>query len=458
MLIRDHGQDDLFDGWIPPELLELSEELKFADEALSDPRVVEPFVKDEKTTGRPSVPIATYLRLMYLKHRYQMSYEVLVQEVSDSYKWRRFCHLPLTGKMPEHTTIIKLTGRFGEEAVKQVHDTVVRRAVEAKVIRGRKMRVDTTVSESNIHYPTDTGLLYDGVRVVTRTVKKIKKIVEFKTRFRNRMRSVKRRLMVLLKFLKGKTDKAKASFRKTKGQILAIAQTVWQEALKVLEELNQGKARAKEGASTTALATLPGELQRWLELLARILEQTQTVLGGNVHIPNRLVSLFDPGATPIQKGKAFPKTEFGRKVLIQEAEKGLVTDYQVHHGGNPPDQSLLESAVDRHKELCGQVPQELAADRGFHGPGQDERLHKRGIGHVSIPVRGGKDNHRKRTEYSAWFRRLQRWRAAGEAKISLLKRKYGLRRMRVRGDGATAIAVGWGVITHNLILLARLGP
>jgi IS5 family transposase len=197
MLIRDHGQDDLFDGWIPPELLELSEELKFADAALCDPRVVEPFVKDEKRTGRPSVPIATYLRLMYLKHRYQMSYEVLVQEVSDSYKWRRFCHLPLTGKMPEHTTLIKLTGRFGEEAVKQVHDTVVRRAVEAKVIRGRKMRVDTTVSESNIHYPTDTGLLYDGVRVVTRTVKKIKKVVELKTRFRNRMRSVKRRLMTL---------------------------------------------------------------------------------------------------------------------------------------------------------------------------------------------------------------------------------------------------------------------
>jgi IS5 family transposase len=383
---------------------------------------------------------------------------VLVREVSDSYKWRKFCHLSFSGKVPDDKTLIKLTGRFGEEKVKHVHDIVVKRAVEAKVIRGRKMRVDTTVSESNIRYPTDTGLLSDGVRVVTRTIKKIKKVMMIKTRFRNRIRSIKRRMIILVKFLKGKTDKAKGKFRKIKAQILAIAQAVWDEAIMVLKEVNSGRAQPKEGASKLGAVLLPQELKHWLKLLKRILEQTQIVLGGNVHIPDRLVSLFDTGARPIQKGKAFPKTEFGRKVLIQEAEKGVVTDYQVHHESNPPDQPMLEPALDKHKEIFGHDPKEVAADRGFHLTGQDEQLHERGVKHVSIPIRGHPTGRRKRTERSAWFRRLQRWRAAGEAKISLLKRKYGLRRTKVRGNGANEIAVGWGVIAHNLILLSRLGP
>jgi len=457
MLTIDNPQLDLFDGWIPPELLELSEELAFADRVLSDPRVLEPFLKNAKLKGRPSIPIATYLRLMYLKERYQMSYAVLVKETSDSFKWRVFCHLPLTGHVPDDKTLIKLTGRYGEKTVKNIHDTIVRQAAEAKVIRGRKMRLDTTVTESNIHHPTDAGLLADGVRVITRTIKKIKEVVRLKVRFRDRTRSVKKRMIVLVKFLKGRSDKVKKELRKTKEEILSIAQAVWTKAMEVLRELDSDKLQIKEGASSMGLVTLPLELKRWLELMKRILDQTRTVLGGNVHIPNRLISLFDPGARPIQKGKLFPKTEFGRKVLIQEAEKGIVTDYQVHEG-NPADQPMLEPGLNKHKEIFGHDPTDVAADRGFHAPGQDKRLYERGIKHVSIPVKGNKDGPRQRTERSAWFKRLQGWRAGGEGKISLLKRKYGFRKTKVRGDVPTEIALGWGIIAHNLVMLARLGP
>ena len=198
-------------------------------------------------------------------------------------------------------------------------------------------------------------------------------------------------------------------------------------------------------------------LKHWLELMKRVIDQTEMVLSGNVHIPNRLVSLFDEGARPIQKGKLFPGTEFGRKVLVQEAEKGVVTDYQVL-GGVPTDAPLLEGAIERHVAIFGKAPRELAGDRGFHNTGQDEGLHERGVEHVSIPVKGKKTAMRKRTERSAWFRRLQRWRAGGEAKISWLKRKFGLRRTAVRGNGATAMWVGWGMIAHNLVQLSRLGP
>lgn len=455
MLTLDDKQPDLFDGWIAPHLLELSEEPAFVDKTLDDPRVLEPFLKGAALTGRPSIAIATYLRMMYLKHRYQISYALLVKEVGDSIKWRRFCHLPLSGKVPDDKTLIKLTGRYGEGPVRTIFETVVRRALEAKVIRGRKMRLDTTVMESNIHYPTDTGLLGDGVRVVSRTVRKIKEEVNLKTRFRNRTRAVKRRLIHLVKFLRGKKAGTKENLRRAKEEIWKIASAVWAEGRGVWEELH-GKA-GKTIVSTLSLERREGELGRWLGLLKKVMDQTRTVLDGNLHIPDRLVSVFDEGARPIQKGKLFPKTEFGRKVMIQEAEKGVVTGYEIV-SGNPPDQTFLMGAIDRHEAVVGQAPRDLASDRGFYAPGQDGILHDRGIENVSIPVRGGKSGHRARTEKSGWFRGLQRWRAGGEAKISWLKRNFGLRRTAVRGNRSTASWLVWGLIAHNLLLLSRLGP
>jgi len=458
MLTIDDKQADLFEGWIPPEFLTLSEELAFVDRTLDDSRALEPFLKTAKSTGRPTIPIAAYLRLMYLKFRYQMSYEVLVKEVSDSYKWRRFCHLPLSGRVPDDKTLIKLTGRYGEEGVRAVFDAVVRRAVEAKVIRGRKMRLDTTVTESNIHYPTDMGLLSDGVRVVTRTIQKIKDVVRLKTGFRSRVRAMKRRMIRMVKFLKGRRGATAGAFRRAKEDVLRVARKVWKNAARVLRELEQGRASLKDATETGVAQAVVSrlELERWQGLFKRVIEQTRRVLDGNIHIPGRLVSLFDEGARPIQKGKLFPKTEFGRKVLIQEAEGGVVTGWQMHEG-NPPDQGMLAEAIDRHENIFGKPPKELAADRGFHRPGQDGGLHDRGIERVSIPIKGNKMPERRRTERSAWFRRLQRWRAGGEAKISLLKRKYGLRRTAVRGTVSTAAWVGWGLIAHNLVMLCRLG-
>lgn len=469
MRAKDNRQLDLCEGWIPEYLLELPEELAFADKMFDDPQILEPFVKKEKEaqqkkkqTGRPGTPIATYLRMMYLKFRYQMSYELLVKEVSDSYKWRKFCHIPHDAKVPDDKTLIRITKHFGERVVKEAHDAVIRWALEAKVIRGRKMRVDTTVTESNIHHPTDENLLADGVRVITRTVKRIKEVVKLKTYFRDRTRSVKRRVLKIIKFLRVKKRKAQRKLRKYKEEILKIASLVWAQVMAVYNEIRgRGVEMSKSVESVTSmdvlnLERLRAELKHWMEIFGILIEQARKVFGGNKHIPNRVVSMFDTGARPIQKGKLFPKTEFGRKILIQEAEKGIVTDYQIHEG-NPPDQSLLEKALDRHKDIFGSAPKELAADRGFYNPGQDEKFHKCGVKHVSIPVRGNRDPTRRRTENSAWFRRLQRWRAAGEAKISLLKRKYGLKRSLFRGEVGTAIWVGWGIIAHNIHAMAQMG-
>jgi len=131
---------------------------------------------------------------MYLKFRYQLGYETLVQEVDDSIKWKKFCHIPLDKKVPHSTTLIKLTNLYGSEMVEELNHLLVQKAAEEKIIRGRSLRVDTTVVPSDIHYPTDASLLSDGIRVITRTVKQIKKAgAAIRTDFHNRQRTVKKK-------------------------------------------------------------------------------------------------------------------------------------------------------------------------------------------------------------------------------------------------------------------------
>ncbi|GFN23397.1 hypothetical protein TAMC210_17140 [Thermanaeromonas sp. C210] len=174
MLRLKDPQLTLWDALLPSDLVQLNPELARVDELLDDDRFMAPFIsRFEARLGRPTIPIETYLRLMYLKHRYGLGYEVLVQEVNDSIKWRRFCRIPLTHKVPHATTLIKLTKRCGPGVVEELNKALVQEAREKKIIRGKKLQVDTTVVEANIHHPTDAGLLADGVRVITRTVKKI---------------------------------------------------------------------------------------------------------------------------------------------------------------------------------------------------------------------------------------------------------------------------------------------
>lgn len=161
-------QMDLFEAGLPKELFELDIELKKIEEFLDDERFMEPFLKHFKSsTGRPTIPVETYLRMMYLKHRHGLGYETLVKEVIDSIKWRTFCKLKLNDPIPDSTTLIKATKRYGEAIIGEINELLVEKAREKKVIRGRKLRVDSTSVEADIHYPADAGLLADGIRAVT---------------------------------------------------------------------------------------------------------------------------------------------------------------------------------------------------------------------------------------------------------------------------------------------------
>src|SRR5579859_550384 len=188
--LRD-GQAELFDAVMPAEVRTLSPELAAVDQLLDDDRFLAPFLaRFACPIGRPTIPIETYLRLMYLKHRYGMGYETLVKEVADSLSWRRFCRLGLDGEVPHSTTLMKLTRRFGVEIVEELNGELLRQAVERRVLRSRRLRVDTTVMEADVRYPTDSGLCAHAVGSLARAVRAVKCAgLALRTSFRDRRRS-----------------------------------------------------------------------------------------------------------------------------------------------------------------------------------------------------------------------------------------------------------------------------
>jgi IS5 family transposase len=441
----------LWETVLPPELFQMNEELTRVDKLLDDERFFAPFRERFGTRmGRPTTAVATYLRLMYLKHRYQLGYEVLVKEVSDSLAWRRFCHLTLGDRVPDSTTLIKLTHKYGEDTVCALNDALVLKLKEGKVVRGKKLRLDTTVVESDIHHPTDTGLLNDGIRVISRVVSKLKKVVPgIGSRFVKHTRKAKKVYLGLMKVMKGRTGKDDATLKKVRDELVKITEEAIVGGRAVQAELELLREKPP------LVDRLRGQMGEWIEAAEKVVRQTQEVIKGNRHIPWRLVSLFDVDARPIKRGKSRADTEFGRKVLLGETDHGIITTYQVLED-NPSDTTLLKPGVKGHKRLFRKRLKAVAGDRGFYSQPNEDWLKDNGVRRVSIPKRGKVREDRRKYQKQSWFKRLQRFRAGIEARISLLKRKFGLKRSLMRGSPGVNIWVGQGILAHNLWQAARI--
>lgn len=451
--LKESPQITLLDFLLPPELVKLNDELATIDALLDDDRFLAPFIERFSTrTGRQTIPMETYLRMMYLKFRHQLGYEVLVKEIEDSIKWRIFCHIPFDKPVPHSTTLIKLTKRFGPETVEKLNQVLVDKAREKKIVRGRKLRLDTTVVEANIHYPTDSSLLSDCMRVITRTVTRIKKLEpKIQTAFRDRTRSIKKRMYSISKVLKRRTGNAFREVREITGEMMEIAETVVGQAGQVLTQARELVTSKSGSAVDRILKTL----ETTIEIANTVIAQTASVQQGNTNIKDRIVSIFDVNARPIKKGKLKALTEFGMKLLIQDCENNIVTRYQLFEG-NPADDELLLPAVDAHIETFGRPPVSVATDRGFSSGPNEVALYKRGVEKCSLPRKGTLTPFRHEVQSQFWFKYLQRWRAGEEAQISLLKRKYGLGRSLSRGARGTGSWVGLGILAHNLRRMASL--
>lgn len=450
MLRLREPQESMWDYLLPLQAQMLSDELAIVDAWLSDERFFEPYRHRFNTRiGRPTVPIETYLRLMYLKHRYGFGYETLAREVTDSLHWRRFCHIPLDADVPHPTTLSKLTRKYGPEVLHDLNDRLMWKAREHKILRGQKLRLDTTVIQAPIEYPTDIGLLADAARVVTRTVKQVQAAgAAIRTVFRNRMRTVKGALRVVGRALRTRTGEAKTVVAQQTARVLRLTRHVATQARRVLD--NSRRAIQQLPRRTARLVQRKrAQLRQTLQLTAQVMAQTTQRLKGVTSIPDRLVSLWDPEARPIRRGKLQAKTEFGYKALVAETEQRLITYYEVHIG-NPGDRALLAPAFDGHVQVIGRAPRTVATDRGFGSKVNEALLVARGVQRISLPYSGRLSMPRRAYEHQRWFLRQQHWRTGQEATISLGSRKYEWRQSRLRGRDGASLWLGWGILTYNL--------
>lgn len=442
------NQVSIIESLLPPEILKLPADLEKIDQILKDESFEEPFIERFNVTiGRGSVPIRPYIRLMVLKYSTVWGYETLESKVNDSLTLKKFCRIPLDKCAPDSTTLIKLNQKYGEDVIKELNQKLMKHLTQRKIIRGRKLRVDTTVVESNTHYPSDANLLKDCVDAVAKTVKKIKCVSKEATNgFRSGARKVKQQLLKVVKVLNRRTGKSQQEVKAIVDEMVQTAKESHKAGRKVLDKL--GKKDTEESRR------LSKRLSDTLDTVAAIIKQTEEVQSGNTHIKDRIVSIHDKEARPIKKGKLRAKVEFGYKAQIEECEKGFVSNYEVYKG-NPADDSLLMDAVGRHEETFGHVPDAVTADRGYGAKDNESKLKDAGVKKVAIPAKGKKSKARSELEKSRWFRSLVRWRAGSEAKISLLKRKYGLDRSLSRGHSGTSTWVGWGILTYNLLNAVR---
>lgn len=453
-------QVSFLDQLLPPEVFALPEDLAKLDAWLDDERFFTPFRdKYHACLGRPSVPAETYLRMLALKHQYGLSDRHLCALVNDRISWRRFCRIPWHAPVPHPSSLSKIRQRLdagGSDHMAELNAHLVRKAREEKLLKSRnKVRVDTTVVEANIHYPTDSGLIADTVRVVTRLAKRAQAAVgDARTAIRDRTRSIKKRVLAIAKVLKRRTGESIQEVRRITKELADIAEKTLQAARGVVQQLHQ-HARRLAGTAQDEKRRLAARLEKVLDLGEQIVSQARQVNAGQLKLPERKVSLFDPEARPIRRGKAHRETEFGYKVRLTESAERLVTEYEVMMG-NPPDQELLIPGIVEHIHRTGRAPEGAATDRGFWSSGNESALKDLGVRKVSLPYKGKRSRNRTEYERQSWFRRLQRWRAGQEGTISELKRRYGLNRTLYRGLTGCRRWVGGAVWGYNLNRIANL--
>lgn len=447
MLRVSERQIALWETLLPEEVTRLPQELARIDAYLDDERFIAPWRGVfHARLGRPSVPVTCLLRMLYLKHRYQLGYESLCREVSDSISWRRFCRIPLDGRVPHPTTLIKLVQRAGPEVFDHLNAALVGKLTEDKLLRVRKLRIDTTVVEADIDYPTDADLLEHGVRKLGGLVRRIKGAgAAIRTPFRNRSRSAGRRLRQISRTLRRRTGKALGEIDRLTGQIADIAAKTLAQVAPVIRNARRALSRRPSGR----LARLINDLDQTVSDTGRLLAQTAQRLAGNRTIPDRMVSLADPDARPIRKGKPQHPTQFGYTVLIAEEEHGFIPFHQVNKG-NPGDAPQLVPAVEQVVHLTGRVPATVVGDRGFGTAAGDKALAELGVKRIGLQRGGTLSKTRRDHERTRPFRRMRNWRVGIEARISHLKRGFGLRRTRLRRLAGAQIWVGLGIFAYNL--------
>jgi len=454
--------ESLWDEALPVEVRELPDDLAALDRLLSDPELLDPIVarfqqelaggRSVMADGRPTIAMETFVRLMVLKQRYRWGYRTLVAEVSDSIHLRRFCRISLSERVPDESTIRKLTRRFGPETVRELTRALIVKATREKRCRPRAVRIDSTVIEADIKHPTYAGLASAAVRALAREGRKLTTLVgEQRRRVCDRSRAMGRRLRSIGRTIRRRSGEAKAEVVKLTDETGELLEKSVKEARRLVV-IARRRARGRGARAKLRAAAALEELADRCEKVAQ--QITKRVAGEP--IKERLVSLFDPDARPIRKGKLGKPNEFGYVTQLAEVTenttrgaRGLVLPASTQIG-NPAENTLLPATVAELQRL-GIRPREVALDGGFMAGPSNQALEPLEPGRVFIA--GRQEPGSKRTG-----RRLRRYRTGAEGRISHLKRRYGLDRSRLKGDEGQQIWTEWAILAYNADTLAVRTP
>jgi transposase, IS5 family len=404
-------------------------------------------------TGRDGMAPDRLLRCCVMKHMKGWSFRDLERELRGNLVYRRFTHFDAE-VTPDFSTFSRSFALLSPVVTEQIHQRVVGLACAQGVAHGDRLRTDTTVVESNVHYPTDSSLLGDGIRVLGRSLQRIaSECKQGAVEVVHHARAVKHRLLEISRAAKCLTQANQQRMRDSYQKLLALSRGVVRQANDVIQRW--GKKRLKVVGKWLRVETQIGQLRHFLPLVEKVIRQTKKrVLGGDNNVDGKVLSLFEAHTEVIRKGKAHKPSEFGRLVRIDEVENGIVSGYQVLTG-NPADTTAWVPALQHHQVCFGRAPEMAAGDRGFFSAQNEQEAHALGVKKVALPARGRLSAKRAEQQKQRWFRRALRWRAGCEATISTLKHPFSMRRATYKGDRGFQRYVGWCVITKNLFSVAR---
>ena len=455
MLVEHYPTDKRFEellGYFP----ELSVELQKIDAYLEDEKLYRLICDDlakrypkTKETGRHSTPVEVVLRMLVVKRLYSYSYAETERVVRDSLSMRQFCRVYLND-VPDEKTLIRWANVIQPKTLEKFNERIIQLAVERKVTRGRKLRTDGTVVESNIRTPSDNRLLADGVRVLARTVVRAREVLQDKVQepfedFTQAARQVARQIG---ETLRKRTDAAKEIGWQQYQELLEMTRKTVESARHIQKQLQECQEQKAE--------RLHQILETFLPRAEQVIDQTTRRIfqGEQVPASEKIVSLFEAHTDIICRGKESRPVEYGHKIWLNEVEGGLVSHYRILDG-NPSDEEQWKPSLKAHLKTFHQPPQQASGDRGLYSEPNEQLAHNLGVKHVILPQRGHRSKDRLKHEHKAWFVKGRHWHAGVEGRISVLKRAHDLGRCLAHSLNGFQCWVGWGVIAGNLAVLGR---
>lgn len=403
--------------------------------------------------GRAGLSAAPVLRAFVLQRVKAWDLRELRERIADGYTLRRFTTFD-SQPVPKHDAFHRAFCRLTPATVRALNDAVLQAAVGLGLEDGRHLRVDTTVVETDIHWPTDSTLLWDAVRVLTRLVKRLGAQVPSTRRgFADRTRRARRRMQEISRLTPAQRPRQQ---RRKYRDLLGVTAGVVATARAAVAAARAAPPRDPLGAAR--VTGVCGAIVHFAGLADRVITQTRrrVLEAALVPVHEKLFSLFEPHTDLLKRGKVQRPVEFGHKVFLAESRHGLITDYRVLDG-NPVDEGHVPPSLIQHQATFGCPPALYAADRGFYTPDNVAAVAAAGVGTECVPQRGGqKTDARTAYEKSRAFKQGQRFRAGIEGRISVLLRGRGMRRCVLEGRARFEVFVGAAVLANNLLRIADL--